>query len=74
MEQGTCFSNGGIAIVGAMLAAVVGGLGILFRELVRVQAERILYLETQLARTLDVTEGQNEIAKDLVQKTRPRRL
>lgn len=70
MDQGTCFSNSAIAIITALLTALVGALSLLFRELLKVQTQRIEYLETQLDRALSVSEGQNEVAKDLVQTTK----
>lgn len=47
--------------------------GILLRALIKSYTDQIADLQDRLNRALNISEGQNEVVKDVVRKTRPGR-
>lgn len=59
-----------ITLVGMLTAPIVTGMGYVFRELSKVQRERIVYMEKQLDKALTVGEGGVRAADNLAEKAR----
>lgn len=62
-----------LATIGTIFGLVGIPVGILFRALLKSQADQIADLKTLLDRAMSVNEGQTEVSKEVLSKTTRRR-